>query len=57
VGETACAQAGVEIADIIVTTMRKSRRFILSSVIPPAALDIRYEYARTTFAVSLRDEA
>jgi hypothetical protein len=45
VGETACAQAGVEIAETIVTTMRKFRRFMLSPVFPPAALDIRYECA------------
>src|SRR5882724_8787266 len=32
VGATACAQADVEIADTIVTSIRKARRFMLSSV-------------------------
>src|SRR6266581_9388418 len=32
VGATACAQANVEIAETIVTSIRKARRFMLSSV-------------------------
>ena len=32
VGDTACAQAGVEIADSIVINIRKSHRFMLPSV-------------------------
>ena len=32
VGATACAQADVEIAETIVTSIRKARRFMLSSV-------------------------
>jgi len=38
-GDTDCAQAGVEIADSIVTNKRKSRRCMLSPfMVPPTAL-------------------
>jgi hypothetical protein len=42
VGATACAQADVEIADTIVTSIRKARRFMLSSFFVLAAPNTLY---------------